>query len=594
MTMRLNWKIVLLFCVGISGILAMTYLLTNPSGVQNIQSRANIAAHEDLDYVPDQLPQQYFGAPLHGELTLSGTFAELRSNHFHSGLDFRTGGREGLSVLASADGYVSRIRISPYGFGKALYIAHPNGYTTVYGHVKDFNGFIQDFAIRKQYETQSFDQELYLLPTDLRVKKGDTIAWSGNTGGSGGPHLHFEIRKSSNDQIINPLFFGIKVKDNIEPFIKSILLVHIQENTANQVGYYPERLSRQAPPLKKSKEVLQLPPGKYGLALSGVDYFTDFASRLGINYSKLYVNDRLIFSQDIEHYLFEETRYINAHLDYAFLREKGVRYARLFNTPFNKLKFNRAIDNGIFHVIAGDTLTIKAVVTDHVGLKDSLVFRVHGNVTAKLSAAKPTEYIQYWKVKGNAENKLDMGSFRAVASPGSILANAQIGYEPRTAPAGALSALHCLYGAKIPLFRAMQVSLKPEKTIADPTKFVVIYKDPATGWIQCENGKYANGWVTTSTKNIGFYYLMADSTKPAVVPHALGRNLRFRISDNLSGISGWNCTVNGQWILLEYDYKSGNLWGNIPKSIAAGKHALELIVKDKSGNTNIIKRNIQI
>lgn len=549
---------------------------------------------EDRDYVPEQLPQQYFAPPLHGNLTLSGSFAELRSNHFHSGLDFRTGGMEGLPVLASADGYVSRLRISPYGFGKAIYLAHPNGYSTVYGHVKNFNGRIQDFVIRKQYETRSFDQELYLQPTELKVKKGDTIAWSGNTGGSGGPHLHFEIRKSSNDQIINPLFFGIKVKDNIEPFIKSILLVNVEDKSSEVLGYYPERLMRQAPALKKSKEVISLPPGKYGLALSGVDYFSDFASRLGINYARLYVNGRLIFSQDIEHFLFEDTRYINTHLDYAYLREKGVRYARLFESTFNQLKFNRTVENGTFHVLAGDSVSVKAVVMDYVGLKDSIEFRVFGKVTAQLGPTKLPEYKQFWKIKGNVENKFEAEGFKASAASGTILANAHIGYEVKKAPAGALSSLHCLYGAKIPLFRAMTVSLRPEKEIRNPSQYVIVYKDPITGWIQCENGKYANGWVTASTKQIGYYYLLADSIKPAVVPHALGRNLRFRMSDNLSGIAEWTCTVNGQWVLLEYDYKNGNVWGSIPKSIPAGKHVMELIVKDNAGNTTTLNRNINL
>lgn len=594
MTLRLNWKWVLMIASGVLGASAVTLYYSEKSDSSVILRTSDAPRAEDRNYVPEQLPQQYFIAPLHGELTISGSFAELRSNHFHSGLDFRTQGREGLPVLASADGYISRIRIGPYGFGKALYIAHPNGYTTVYGHLKNFNGAIQDFAIRKQYDSRSFDQELYLLPSDLRVKKGDTIAWSGNTGGSGGPHLHFEIRKSSNDQIINPLFFGIKVKDNIEPFIKSILLVKTDDKQAEQLGYFPQRLSRQAPALKKTKELLALPPGHYGLAVSGVDYFSDFASRLGINYARLYVNGKLIFSQDIEHFLFEETRYINSHLDYAFLREKGVRYARLFQSSFNKLKFNRSIDQGIFQVIAGDTVTLKVVVSDYTGLSDSLIFRVHGNVSTLLSAPKPAEFSDIWKVKGNAENRLERINFKAVAAPGSILANAQIGYELKSAPKGALSSMHCLYGARIPLFKAISVSLKPDKMISNPEKYVVIYKDPFTGWIQCENGKYAGGWITAGTKQIGYYYLMADSTKPSVVPHALGRNLRFRISDNLSGISGFECTVDRNWVLLEYDYKNGNLWGTIPKNIPPGKHELELIVKDKTGNTTIIKRTISI
>jgi murein DD-endopeptidase MepM/ murein hydrolase activator NlpD len=273
------------------GLGAFLYVKYKPAGnnsffaIKDSLAQTTIAPPqaEDIHAIPSQLPQDYFGQPLHGNLTVSGSFAELRANHFHSGIDFRTEGGEGRPVLASADGYVSRIRIGPYGFGKALYIAHPNGYTTVYGHLKYFNGNIQTYAVNQQYKTESFDQELYLGATILLVKKGDTIAWSGNTGGSGGPHLHFEIRKSSNDQIINPLLFGLKIKDNIDPFIKSMLLVRINDSLYQHYGYFPERISRQAPALKKTKELIHVPTGKYGLALSDVDYFVDFASRLGIN-----------------------------------------------------------------------------------------------------------------------------------------------------------------------------------------------------------------------------------------------------------------------------------------------------------------------
>jgi hypothetical protein len=549
---------------------------------------------EDIHAIPSQLPQDYFGQPLHGDLTVSGSFAELRANHFHSGIDFRTEGGEGRPVLASADGYVSRIRIGPYGFGKALYIAHPNGYTTVYGHLKYFNGHIQTYAVNQQYKTESFDQELYLGATILFVKKGDTIAWSGNTGGSGGPHLHFEIRKSSNDQIINPLLFGVKIKDNIDPFIKSVLLVRINDSLYQHYGYFPERISRQAPALKKTKELIHVPTGKYGLALSDVDYFVDFASRLGINYAELFVNDELIFTHKIEHFLFDETKYINSHLDFAFYREKGVRYARMFQTAGNKLKFYSDKNNGIFQVAENDTIRVKTIIKDFAGHTDVLEFRLTGSAKATLPYKSKTEYDQTWKVKANQNNTFSAEGFKIAATPGHFMDNASIGYKTSVGPKGALSPLHSVYGERIPLYKSSSISIKPTISISKPKQYVIIYKDIITGGIAVENGEYSNGWINTTVKNLGSYYVSADSTAPIITPHNWGRNLRFRIADNLSGIESYKLTVDGQWVLMEYDYKNGNLFGSIPKSIGAGKHILNLIVTDKAGNAKKLNQSLNL
>lgn len=554
------------------------------------ESDENALTPEHKYQVPGIFPQNYFGAPLHGTLSVSGSFGELRSNHFHSGIDFRTGGREGLPVLASADGYVSRIRLGPYGFGKAIYIAHPNGYTTVYGHLRDLNGPVHRFAIKKQYATHSFEQELYLKPGEVKVKKGDTIAWSGNTGGSGGPHLHFEIRRSSNDQIINPLLFGIKVKDSIDPFIKSILFVRLSD--PDGLGYYPERISRQAPALQKSREIIQLPPGDYGLAYSAVDYYTDFASRLGINYAYLFVNDEETFRTEIEHFLFEDTRYINSHLDYAFLREKGIRYSRMFRDEHNQLRFYDGANQGRIRVLAGDTLKLKLFIKDLAGLSDSLVFRITGNTSTRLPDVPKSKREIVWKVKGQKENSFSQPNFRVTAGAGVILSDAQIGYSSKTAPGNALSKMHCLYGGKIPLLKPVTIAILPEKQISNANQYVIVQKDALSGAVSVENTSYSNGWVYARPKQLGFFYVTSDSIKPYVVPISFGKNLVFRISDNLSGIESYNCYIDQQWVLLEYDYKSGRLFGSIPPLIKPGKHNLKLVVKDKAGNAQIIERII--
>jgi hypothetical protein len=545
--------------------------------------------------MPSSFPKNYFGPPLHGVLSLSGSFAELRNNHFHSGLDFRTDGMEGKAVLAAADGYVSRLRVGAYGFGKAIYLAHPNGYTSVYGHVRSFNGAIQRYTIDEHYKRESFEAEIYPSAGVLKVKKGDTIAWSGNTGGSGGPHLHFEIRKTSNDEIINPLLFGIKVKDTMDPFIKSLLLVKIDPALQEQFGYYPQRISHQAPALSKALKTIAVPSGTYGLALSCTDYFTDFGSRLGLNYSALYVDNVKVFEQKLEYFKFDETRYMNHHIDYAFFRERGLRYARFFKASGNHLRFYQGQNNGFIEIKPDQELRIKAMVNDCEGHFDSLIFILKSDKNIKLGIPALKKGDLYWKARTAMASNFSTNNFKAEASAGNLYQDVNIFYEKRPAPAKSVGEMHCLYGGKIPLHKAVSVQIKvPEAYAGSPSKLLIIYKDAVTGQVAAENSSFSNGWVSASVKNIGFYYLMEDQTPPFIATIKTGRNLRFRISDNLSGIEDYRATVDGLWVLLEYDYKSGALWGTVPKSIGRGKYKLILTVTDKMGNKRSFKQLITL
>ena len=317
-------------------------------------------------------PQDYFRNPIDGEIRVSGTFGELRSNHFHAGLDIRTGGVQGKNIYAVADGYVSRINVSTYGYGKALYIRHPNGYTSVYGHLKGFKGEIAKYVENQQYKRKSFNVTLYPAKDLIKVKKGDVVALSGNTGGSGGPHLHFEIRSTATEATINPMLFGLDVKDNIKPRIQRLYVHEIDDRTKKSLGYY--RSKKLPLPKDLRGKTITLKSGKYGLGVLARDYFLSYSERLGINYMTLMVNDEEVFRISIEKFKFSESRYMNCHMDFAGYKLNSVKETKLWKDNGNKLKFYTHENNGIIQLFHDSSIRVKLVISDVKGHEDELEF----------------------------------------------------------------------------------------------------------------------------------------------------------------------------------------------------------------------------
>ena len=235
-------------------------------------------------YAQDSIPKKYFRSPLGIPLFLAGNFGELRSNHFHSGLDMKTQGKEGFRIYAAADGYVSRVKISPWGYGKTIYIDHPNGYTTVYAHLKGYSGVIASEIKKYQYQKESWEIDWYPSDTLMKVKKGDVIAISGNTGGSGGPHLHFEIRETESEHPVNPLLFGFDIKDNIKPIIRSITLTPLNDTSyVNNKNIMQRFLITGADGTYRLKYSTPINAyGEIGIGIETIDKLNGYGNRNGI------------------------------------------------------------------------------------------------------------------------------------------------------------------------------------------------------------------------------------------------------------------------------------------------------------------------
>jgi len=325
-----------------------------------------------------QYPQDQFISPLTVPLYLSGSFAELRTNHFHSGIDIKTNGQEGLSVIAVADGYVSRIRVLAAGFGKVLYLTHENGYTSVYAHLSRFEESLDEYVKSRQYIKESFEIELFPPKDKFVFKKGDTIAFSGNSGYSMGAHLHFEIRETTSEAVLNPLLFGIQVIDNLKPELSQIKIYPLDPGSVIQIDYYGRnavysKTYTQAVTLKSYlqqgvyklsgiKEIRVF--GKIGLAIESIDKMDASHNKLGLVEMFLIENDKEIFSCRRERFEFHQTRFINAHIDYEEKIKTKKVFERLYNLPFNELPFYNQGKDGVILLNEGDTNKYKVVLKD--------------------------------------------------------------------------------------------------------------------------------------------------------------------------------------------------------------------------------------
>ena len=318
-------------------------------------------------------PTNQFESPIRRQLNLSGNFAELRTNHFHSGIDFRIGGVEGEKVYSPYQGSVSRIKIQAWGGGKNLYIDHTNGYTTVYMHLKNYSPKIEEYIRKYQYENQTYEFDIEVSKDKLRIEKGELIAYAGSSGSSGGPHLHFEIRDTKSQNIINPQHFGIEVIDSIPPFIESLLIS--PEGEFSRVEGMPKKQiyeiigDNQARP--KDKKTIkpndtvqvtnQISPG-----LQAYDKSLGSTLKNGVYSYKLLVDDEIFWEFQIDEFSFDKSRYINACIDYELYRNKNQKYLITKKLPNNQFPNFKAVSStGIIKLEPNTVKKLEYILQDY-------------------------------------------------------------------------------------------------------------------------------------------------------------------------------------------------------------------------------------
>jgi len=591
---------------------------------------------------------------------LSGSMGELRSNHFHAGIDIKTGGVEGLPVYAAAGGYVSRIKVSIGGYGNALYLLHPDGKTTVYAHLLKYNDEIASYVRERQYEKKTFEIELFPDKDELPVKKGQQIGLSGNSGSSGGPHLHFEIR-DENQNVLNPLHYGFnEIKDNIPPSADVVAFVPLQMNSRINHQFLRREYSlvKEGSNYKLNEPVLAY--GVIGIQVLAYDRLNGATNKNGVSCIDVIVNGEEVYYQNINKFSFDETRNILAHFDYKKSVETGQRYQKLYIDDGNELSFyKRGGSNGKLSIESGKEYAVKINLYDSYNNHSQINFKIQGvEPIAQLTSAttNPAGLVRselfgnLLKITAKAlagDEGIEVYSNRLVydlkpayrvndigvylwnmnaglpdsikTSSGTIYPGYQAMIPPETAftyyheaidvetPRGALFDTLFLSVKKtgttdreyfhigdktVPLKRHIYVTLKPSLAYG-PKKKTGVYSVDDRGGLSYYGGEWKGDQIRFSTRDLGVFTLMTDTIPPTISPSRLtAGEISFYIEDKHSGVKNFRLEVNGEWVLMNYDYKRKLIWSEklYPSKPFAGDIVLK--VSDHAGNESVFKSKL--
>lgn len=543
-----------------------------------------------------------FRSPLDIPLYLAGNFGELRSNHFHTGIDIKTQGAEGKAVYAIADGYISRIKISTGGYGKAIYVRHPNGYTSVYAHLKKGNKTIEAYIQNKQYKNESFEVEMFPNKDELKLEKGEIIAYSGNSGSSGGPHLHFEIRETSSEEPVNPLLFGFKIQDNIDPIIKGIRAYSLDDDSyvspypGTAVGFAVEG-SYGNYKLKAGQRIEA--HGKVGFAIHAYDLLNGYPNKCGIYQIEMSVDSILLFKTEFEKLNFSHLRYINTYMDYPLYKDSRKRYHKQFIGQNNKLKiYDQRINDGILELNDGKLHSIQYIIKDTYGNSSSISFNVLAlvEVPTPIKRELPAEGSTLFTVNG--PNFINDQEITIDIAPMALYDDMYFSYQKKPSNKNTYGAVYAIGDTKIPLQKSFNLIFNknpiPEKYLS---KAIVVMVDNK-GNLSSMGGKLENGKMTIRSRYFGNYSLAVDTVAPVIKTVNIASNkdlstyntFSLKISDELSGIKSYRGTIDGIWILMEYDAKKNLLSYRFDNDrVSKGKHKFLLVVKDKKGNESSFK-----
>ena len=540
-----------------------------------------------INFSQEKYPKNYFRKPLNIPIVLAGTFGELRSNHFHSGVDIKTQGKEGLNVYAAAEGYVSRIKVSQYGFGKAIYITHPNGFTTVYAHLSKYADKIEKHVKTIQYKKERYETgNIYLKKDKFPLKKGEIIAFSGDTGGSGGPHLHYEFRNTATEKIINPLYFGLLAEDTISPTFKSLIAYPL--HTDSRINQQKNRTSI---PFKNSGNGNYVADkisasGNVGFGVNVFDKLDKATNKNGVFSLEMLVNGKRFYYHDVETFSFSKSKFINLHIDYEYYKKYKSRIQKTHKVTKNKLSiYENLINNGKLTIKNGLNYSVKIIAKDFKGNTSTIKIPIVGKESNVLfSQIKDTTA---YKIIAKNFNKFQKENVTIAFPKNTFYNDVFLDFKVE-------NGIVEIHKPTIPLDKNFTLTFNVSKYSEAEKQQLYIANVEYPKYPYYKNTRKKDSTFYTTTKTLGKYALVSDKEQPKIKLLYIKDNqwiskfksLKVEISDIDSGIKNYSATIDGKWILMEYNHKKRVLTYKFSdKKLVGSKHIFKIVVSDNVGNT---------
>jgi hypothetical protein len=539
-------------------------------------------------FPPSSYPQGYFRNPLNIPMRLAGNFGELRPGHYHMGFDIKTNSRENLPVYSAADGYIGRIKIEPYGFGRAIYVVHPNGFTTVYAHLNAFNPALEKWVKEQQYQQQSWKLFLELNPDLFPVKKGDFLAYSGNTGGSQAPHVHFEVRRTKDDVNVNPFLFGFPVADNVPP---KLLRLAVYDRTRSVYEQSPRLFpvkavsgSRYLP----TPSVITVASPLVSFAIGAWDTQTGSSNLNGIFESTLLVDDEPVVAFRMDNISYNDTRDLNAHIDYKTKNQGGPFLQHMSELPgYANSIYKRKKGNGVVDISDGEVHAVAIVVKDASGNTSTLNYKIRYN-----EADQEAPVVSDKKFYPMMMDGFESPECEFYLGERCLYDSVHIRYtKAANSNSQVVSSIHTIGAAYIPIRDSMLVRIQPIRPLTDAEKARTLMQWFAGSKKEVQKVQWQGNWASARFRDLGNFQLVIDVEPPAITPvgFANGSDLSkavrivFNVDDNFDRVKNVRPELDGKWLRFTND-KGRTFIYTFDEKCIAGHHQLKIRAEDEAGN----------